>query len=98
MNEKKYTQIDAVIKKKAGLTNLGKEVGIRIICKPQYAISVFSDKKLAQKLVKVGQKRGDEIYYNDKLNLVTQKYSGKTKEEVVAIIKEELEDAGGEIK
>ena len=98
MSNKKYTQINATIKKKAGLTSLGKKVHIRIICKPQYAVSVWSDKKLAQKIVKMGKKKGDEIYYNKELNLVTQKYPNKSEQEIVSTIKKELEAIGGEIE
>lgn len=98
MNKKKYTQIDASLLKPATLTKLSKTVNIRIICKPQYAVSVWSDRKLAKKIVKMGKKKGNDIHYNSKLNIVTQRYKEKTEQEVVDIIKKELKSCGGEIK
>jgi len=98
MKEGKYTIINAIIGKPATLTSLGKKVGIRIICKPQYAVSSWSDKKLAKKIVKMGKRKGDDIHYNEQLELVTQRYKEKSEEEVVEIIKKELNSIGGEIK
>jgi len=98
MNEEKYTIINATIQKPSTLASLKKTVYIRIICKPQYAVSVWSDKRLGKKIVKMGKKKGHDINYNDKLNLVTQRYKGKTEQEVVEIIKKELNATGGDIK
>jgi len=96
MNNEKYITINATIQKKKGLTQLPEPIHVVIICKKEHAISMFSDKKFAKKLVTGERNLGNKsIKYDKKLNVAIQKYKGLSAKEVATKIGKELKKAGG---
>jgi len=68
----------------------GKQITGIVYITNEYAIATFSDKNLAKKLYEIESKKGLDVRYNEKNNAFVQNYKGKTKEEILEIIKREL--------
>ena len=75
----------------------GKIVDGQVVIKDGEAFSTFSDPSLAKELFKVGKKLLEDVDFNPKHKAYIKKYPGKTKEQIIAEIKEELALAGGEV-
>jgi len=94
---KKTITINATLQKKEALTNLPKEIHARIVCKEQYAVAMFSDKRMAKKLAKVESRAGNDVRYDPELNVMVERFKRKTAEEVAGIISKQLKKQGGKL-
>ena len=90
--------INATLRKKATLTALADTIYAQVFCKDNYAVASFSDNKFAKKLYKQQVRKGKSVIYNEKLNLVIERYNGKTAKEIAEIISLELKKSGGELQ
>ena len=97
MNKEKYITINGTIQKKKGLTQLPVPIQVRVVCKDQYSVGMFSDKHLAKSIAKAGARSGKDIRYDPHLNVVVQRFKGKTAQQVAEIITREMKSAGGEL-
>jgi len=100
MNEKKVTikyQINFVIKKT--LTGIPEEVTGIMRIKDQYAILSLpkKHKKMLKKMYKHEKRIGSEVSYNEELNLLIERFEGKSQMEVAAIIAKQIKKEGGEM-
>lgn len=76
---------------------LGKEVIGQIIIRDGFALSTFSNTKLAKQLYEEDKKNGLDVAFNEEHNAYIQKFGEKSKQEIIKIIKKELEQLGGEL-
>ena len=95
MSNEKWIELQGIIQKKGTLTEMSKPIGVKVRCKDQYAICYFSDKKLTKKLAKKEKASGRDVTYNEKLNVMIERFPGKSAQEVAVIIGEEMKKAGG---
>jgi len=72
----------------------GKPVTGQILIRNGYAMSVFSDKKLARKLYEVDKNAGEDVAYSEKYNAFIQRYKGLTSNMIAEKIRKELKKAG----
>ena len=98
MNENKYLIINATIRLKKGVTQLPEDVQVKVFCKKNFSVAIFSDKKLAKKLYKMDKKQGKDVMYDEKTNAFIQRFKNKSAKEVCEIISKELKATGGDIK
>jgi hypothetical protein len=68
-----------------------------IVVRDNFALSTFSDKKLARQLYEYDKERGEDVAFNEELNAYIQKYNNKKMKEIIKKITEELEKAGGKV-
>lgn len=98
MSKENYIQIEATIQKKNPLMGIDKEILVKVICKFQYAVAWFSDKKLAKKLTKAEKASGKDVRYDPKLNVMVERFTGKTANEVAEIVGKQMKAQGGTLK
>jgi hypothetical protein len=85
-----YTIISAILSKGT------KKIKAMIICKNEFAIATFSDKKLAKLLYKSEcNMRGKDVRYDEDKNLFIEKFKGYSQEQVAQEIKKQMEKQGG---
>lgn len=76
----------------------GKIVNGQVVIDDGIAIANFDDPNLAYDLYKTDRKMGLSSWYKQETKSYIQKFKGKTKEEIVEILKKELKGAGGDAK
>jgi len=96
MNDGKLILIEGTIVKKGGFASMATPIEFKTMIKNEFAVSTFTDKKLAKKLARAEAMSGKDIRYDEKMNLVVQRYKNKNKKEIAKIIGKELKKAGGE--
>jgi hypothetical protein len=74
-----------------------KPVNIIVWCKDEYAITTMDNQQVLKKMVEVEQRNGTKIKLldNNGKKIAIQKYSGKTKEQILEIIKSEIKKGSG---
>lgn len=75
----------------------GKIIEGQIIVRDGFALSTFTDPKLARQLYEADSNNGLDVAFNEKHNAYIQKYKGMKKARIVKKIKKELKNAGGQI-
>lgn len=90
MNEKKYLSINLKLRAPDGSAVDG-----IVIIKDGWAISNFRHPTLAKELYIAEKKRHENVSYDAEKKYVIQKYANKTKEQIMEIIKKELNKSGG---
>lgn len=76
--------------------NEGKVGCIVSVC-DERAIVKFSHRRVGRMVWASERKLGKEVTYIERINGFVEKYPGKKKEEIVEILKKELEKSGGKI-
>ena len=97
MTNKNLIEINAIIQKKNALTGIDKPIGVRVFCKFQYAIAIFTDKKLAKKLAAKEKSCGKKVTFDDKTGAMIEYFPTKTAKEIAQIIGEQMKKAGGKL-
>ncbi len=93
MSNQKYLTISLTLKKG------NKLVGCNINVRDEYVILSSTDDFLPKQLYELESKQGKCVAYNKELNAFSQKYKGKTKEEILEILKADFKRVGAsEIK
>lgn len=91
--KEKYVTINAVLKNYRTM----EDIQARVVCKYQYAIAMFSDPKLAKKLAKAEARGGKDVRYDPKLNVVVERFKGKSAIEIAEIIGKQMKKQGGKL-
>jgi len=73
----------------------GKPVQGQITIRNGYAMSVFSDKKLAKALFEADDLAGKAVAYNEKYNAYVQRFKGLPANLIKLKISKEIKEAGG---
>ena len=88
MSDQKYSTIAVSLKKGSEI------VGCNIAVRDEYAIATFTNQELAKQLFKIDLEKGEDVVFNEKHNALLRKYKGKSKEQIIKIIKEDLKKKG----
>ncbi len=75
----------------------GKLVDGRIVVRDNFCLSTFSDPTLAKQLYEYDIEHGEDVAFNQKLNAYIKRYNGKKRLQILAELKEEIVNAGGQI-
>lgn len=75
----------------------GQDVTGQIIVRDGFALTMFSDTRLAKQLYLADLKAGLDVAYNKERRAYIQRYKGLKKDKIIEKIKGELEKAGGEL-
>ena len=92
MNEKKYLSINLKLRAPDG-----NFVDGIIVIRDGWAISNFKHPTLAKELYIAEKKRHEDVSYDAEKKYIIQKYANKTKEQIIEIIKKELNKSGGKL-
>ena len=86
----KYTKLTVTFKAPFGL------IHCQVSIKNEYAIITFKSLKHAREFYANEKEGGTDVRLVERSKSIVQKYEGKTKEEILKIIKEELRKSGGD--
>lgn len=77
----------------------GEEVLSTIVVRDGFALTTFSDLDLdlAKQVYEYDKDQGEDVAFNEKHNAYVKNYGKKTKEEIVKELREQIEQAGGQI-
>jgi len=93
--ENEIITINAILK---NLSSTNQDIKAQVFCKDNYAVAHFSDKKFAKKLFKHQKEMGHDVKYEEKLNIVVEKYKNKSAKEISEIISNEMKRSGGTLQ
>jgi len=92
MSKTSYTTIYVKLR-----SPLGSVINGQIIVRDGFALSTFSDPKLAKKIYEADIDKGLNVSFNKDHNAYIQKFEGMTKQQIINKITKELQSAGGEL-
>ena len=75
----------------------GKETTGQIVVRDGFALSTFTDPKLAKQLYDYDLAQGDDVAFNEKFNAYIKRYPGATQAKIIKELKEEIKKSGAEL-